>query len=115
MFGQMQIMKKIQLKKIKSSHEYTINSNQKIFFLNNLFFQILITTFCFKNVLKSYMYTEEIVRKTAVRIVFQRHVTVKPVFVKEVVQRDGSYPYVTKVFIKLSLLIYLYLKHLYRF
>lgn len=35
MFGQMQIMKKIQLKKIKSSHEYTINSNQKIFFLND--------------------------------------------------------------------------------
>lgn len=88
---------------------------KRFFFLNNFILSNSDYHVFFKNVLKSYMYTEEIVRKTAVRIVFQRHVTVKPVFVKEVVQRDGSYPYVTKVFIKLSLLIYLYLKHLYRF
>lgn len=103
-------MKKSNIKKLK-----VIVNIQYIlikFYLNN-FILSNFTTFCFKNVLKSS--TEEIVWETAVRIVFQRHVTVKPVFVKEVVQRDGSYPYVMKVFIKLSLLIYLYLKHLYRF
>lgn len=112
MFSQMPSMKKIQYKEIKSNREYTIHSNKKKFYLNN-FILSNFTTFCVKNVLKSS--TEEIVWETAVRIVFQRHVTVKPVFAKEVVQRDGSYPYVMKVFIKLSLLTYLYLKHLYVF
>lgn len=85
---------------------------KKKLYLNN-FILSNFTTFCVKNVLKSS--TEEIAWETAVRIVIQRHVTVKPVFAKEVVQRDGSYPYVMKVFIKLSLLTYLYLKHLYVF